>query len=234
VELLFSHKSITIAGGEKVGLVGLSGGGKSTFVNLILKLYDVTEGQILIDNQDISTATRGSLYQSIGMIPQECMLFHRSLMENIQYGKWDANLDQVKEAARKAHADEFIERLPLGYQTLVGERGIKLSGGQRQRIAIARVILKNALILLLDEATSALDSVTEALIKQSLFELMDGKTTLVIAHRLTTILQMDRILVFDQGKIVEDGTHEALMKKKGKYMRLWDSQVGGFIPDKSL
>lgn len=231
-EPLFSNKSIHIRGGQKVGLVGYSGSGKSTFVNLILRLFDVNEGKILIDDQNIKQVTQSSLHRSIGMIPQDPSLFHRSLLDNIRYGMTDASDEQVMIAAKKAHAHEFIERMPSGYDTLVGERGIKLSGGQRQRIAIARAILKNAPILLLDEATSALDSVTEALIKDSLAELMEGKTTIIIAHRLSTLLHMNRILVFDQGKILEDGTHEQLIEKQGLYKTLWDAQVGGFIPDK--
>ncbi len=228
---LFKNKSITITPGQKVGLVGYSGGGKTTFVNLILRLYDVDSGRILIDGQDISTVTQDSLRTHIGMIPQDSSLFHRTLMENIRYGRIDATEDEVIDAAKRAHAHEFIEKLPEGYASLVGERGIKLSGGQRQRISIARAILKNAPILILDEATSALDSVTEHLIQESLWDLMDGKTSLVIAHRLSTLLHMDRILVFDQGKIIEDGTHNELLAKVGLYKTLWDAQVGGFLGD---
>lgn len=229
---LFQDKSVTIKPGQKVGLVGYSGSGKSTFVNLILRLYDVTDGAILIDNQDIREVSQDSLHEAIAMIPQEPSLFHRSLMENIGYGQANYTEKQVIKAAKKAHADEFITKLPEGYESLVGERGIKLSGGQRQRVAIARAILKNAPILILDEATSQLDSVTEQLIQESLWELMQGKTTLVIAHRLSTLLHMDRILVFDQGKIVEDGPHTELIKKQGLYKTLWDAQIGGFLPDK--
>ena len=228
---LFQNKSIEIAAGQKVGLVGYSGGGKSTFVNLILRLYDVTDGAILIDGQDISDVTQDSLHENIAMIPQDPSLFHRSLMENIRYGRIDSTDEEVIEAAIKAHAHEFIEKLAQGYDSLVGERGVKLSGGQRQRIAIARAILKNAPILILDEATSQLDSVTENLIQESLWQLMQNKTTIVIAHRLSTLLHMDRILVFDKGKIVEDGTHSALLAKGGLYKTLWDAQVGGFLGD---
>lgn len=231
-EPLFSEKSITLLAGEKVGLVGYSGSGKSTFVNLILRLFDVDSGHIYIDDQDITKVTQDSLHQNIAMIPQEPTLFHRSLMENIRYGNLESSENEIIEAAKRAHADEFIKVLPQGYHTLVGERGIKLSGGQRQRVAIARAILKDAPILLLDEATSALDSVTENIIKNTLIELMKNKTTIVIAHRLSTLLNMDRILVFDQGKIVEDGTHTALLSAGGLYKQLWDAQVGGFIPDK--
>jgi len=231
-EPLFQNKSIEIKAGQKVGLVGYSGGGKSTFVNLILCLYDVTDGAILIDGQDIRDVTQDSLRASIAMIPQDPSLFHRSLMDNIRYGRIDATDKEVMEAARKAHAHEFIEKLSQGYDSLVGERGVKLSGGQRQRIAIARAILKNAPILILDEATSQLDSVTESGIQESLWELMQDKTTIVIAHRLSTLLHMDRILLFDQGVIVEDGTHAELLGRGGLYRTLWDAQVGGFLPDK--
>lgn len=230
-EALFQNKSIEIQPGQKVGLVGYSGGGKSTFVNLILRLYDVTEGAILIDEQDIRDVTQDSLRDNIAMIPQDPSLFHRSLMENIGYGCMNATNEAIIEAAKKAHAHEFIEQLPQGYESLVGERGVKLSGGQRQRITIARAILKNAPILILDEATSQLDSVTESLIQESLWQLMQNKTTIVIAHRLSTLLHMDRILVFDKGKIIEDGTHNELLATAGLYKSLWDAQVGGFLGD---
>jgi ATP-binding cassette subfamily B protein len=185
----------------------------------------------LIDGQDIRDVTQDSLRENIAMIPQDPSLFHRSLMENIRYGRIDTTDEEVIEAAKKAHAHGFIEKLQQGYGSLVGERGIKLSGGQRQRIAIARAILKNAPILILDEATSQLDSVTENLIQESLWKLMQNKTTIVIAHRLSTLLHMDRILVFDKGKIVEDGTHSDLLTKGGVYKNLWDAQVGGFLDD---
>ncbi len=229
----FADKSVIIPAGQKVGLVGHSGGGKSTFVNLILRLFDVDSGEILIDGQDISKSTLDSLHRAIGVIPQDPSLFHRSLFENIAYGRFDASSsatkEQVKEAARQAHAHEFIIKLPHGYNSLVGERGIKLSGGQRQRIAIARAFLKNAPILILDEATSQLDSITENLIQDSLQNLMQGKTVLVVAHRLSTLEIMDRILVFDEGRIIEDGTHEELLALGGTYKKLWNSQVGGFL-----
>lgn len=231
---LFQNKSVTIEAGQKVGLVGYSGGGKTTFVNLILRLYEVTEGRILIDGQDIRDVTQESLRTSIALIPQDPSLFHRSLMDNIRYGNTKAPDEEVIEAAQRAHAHEFIRDLPQGYDTLVGERGVKLSGGQRQRIAIARAILKNAPVLILDEATSQLDSVTESHIQESLWELMQGKTTMVIAHRLSTLLHMDRILVFDRGKIVEDGSHQELLAKAGLYKTLWEAQVGGFLPDESV
>jgi len=230
-EPLFQNKSVMIEAGQKVGLVGYSGSGKSTFVNLILRLFDVTEGHILIDGQDIRNITQNSLRSNIAMIPQDPSLFHRTLMENIRYGRIEASDEQVIEAAKKARAHEFICKLEQGYESLVGERGVKLSGGQRQRIAIARAILKNAPILILDEATSQLDSVTENDIQESLWELMQDKTTIVIAHRLSTLLHMDRIIVFDQGKIVEEGTHIALLNKNGLYKTLWDTQVGGFLLD---
>ncbi|CZL28275.1 ABC transporter ATP-binding protein [Legionella pneumophila] len=228
---LFKNKSVTIEAGQKVGLVGYSGSGKSTFVNLILRLYEVVDGQILIDGQSLSEVTQESLRQAIAMIPQDPTLFHRSLMDNIRYGRTDATDEEVILASQKAHAHEFISLLPEGYETLVGERGVKLSGGQRQRIAIARAILKNAPILMLDEATSQLDSITESNIQDSLWNLMQGKTTLVVAHRLSTLLHMDRILVFDKGHIVEDGTHAELLNRGGLYKTLWDAQVGGFLPD---
>jgi ATP-binding cassette subfamily B protein len=231
VDPLFQDKSVVIKGGEKVGLVGYSGSGKTTFVNLILRLFDVTSGRILIDGQDIRDVTQDSLRQVISLIPQDPVLFHRSLKENIAYGKLDATEVQIQEASKKAFAHAFIESLPNKYNSLVGERGIKLSGGQRQRIAIARAILKDAPILILDEATSQLDSITEQEIQQSLWNLMECGTTLVIAHRLSTLLHMDRLLVFDRGKIVEDGTHQQLIAKKGLYQRLWAAQVKGFLPE---
>ena len=233
-EPLFCNKSLTIKSGQKVGLVGHSGGGKTTFVNLILRFFDVDSGRILIDGQDIAKVTQDSLRTSIGMIPQDPSLFHRTLLENISYGTITATNSEIIEASRKAHAHEFIEKLTHGYNSLVGERGVKLSGGQRQRIAIARAFLKNAPILILDEATSQLDSITENLIQDSLEHLMRNKTTIVIAHRLSTLKNMDRILVFDAGKIIEDGSHQDLLDLNGTYKKLWDSQVGGFIPDPTL
>jgi ATP-binding cassette subfamily B protein len=231
-EPLFQNKSLVIKAGQKVGLVGYSGGGKSTFVNLILRLYDVVEGRILIDGQDIRELNQDSLRMAIGMIPQDPVLFHRTLMENIRYGNINASDEDVINAAKKAHAHDFIKSLRDGYDSPVGERGVKLSGGQRQRIAIARAILKNAPILILDEATSQLDSVTEREIQSSLWQLMKGKTTIVIAHRLSTLLRMDRIIVFDQGKIVEDGSHSDLLAEEDSlYRKLWYAQVGGFLAD---
>ena len=228
---LFKNKSIIIPSGQKVGLVGLSGSGKSSFVNLMLRLFDVESGRILIDGQDIKSVTQDSLRRNIAMIPQDVSLFHRTLFDNIQYGRIDASEADVLNASKRAHCHEFITQIPTGYQSLVGERGIKLSGGQRQRIAIARAMLKDAPILILDEATSALDSMTEKLIQDGLHELMKGRTTLVIAHRLSTLSEMDRILVFDNGRIVEDGTHAALIKINGHYARMWSMQAGGFLPE---
>ena len=192
---------------------------------------DIDSGKILIDGQDISQVTQKSLHQSIAYVPQEPLLFHRSLRENIAYGKPDATDDEITEAAVKANAYEFIKTLPKGYDTLVGERGVKLSGGQRQRIAIARAILKDAPILVLDEATSALDSESEKLIQDALEKLMKGRTSIVIAHRLSTIAKLDRIIVLDNGSIIEDGTHGQLLRKKGVYASLWSHQSGGFIEE---
>lgn len=230
---LFHNKSITIRAGEKVGLVGFSGAGKSTFVQLIMRSFDLEEGRIIIDGQDISTVSQDSLRNQIAYIPQDPSLFHRSLMDNIRYGKLDATDEEVIEASKKANCDEFIQTMPKKYATLVGERGIKLSGGQRQRIAIARAILKNAPVLILDEATSALDSITEKSIQKSLHSLMKGRTAIVIAHRLSTIAEMDRILVFEEGKVVEEGTHGELLAEQGHYARLWSMQSGGFLPNEN-
>ena len=230
---IFRNKSITIRAGEKVGLVGFSGSGKSTFVNLILRLYDVENGRILIDGQDIACVTQDSLREAIAMIPQDTTLFHRSLMENIRYGRPEATDEEVIAASKQAHCHAFVIQTEQGYDSLVGERGIKLSGGQRQRIAIARAILKNAPILILDEATSSLDSITEKYIQQSLAALMQGRTTIVIAHRLSTLAHLDRILVFKEGKIIEDGTHQALLGAGGHYAMLWNMQAGGFLPDEA-
>lgn len=228
---LFENKHVKIESGQKVGLIGFSGSGKTTFVDLILRFFDIESGKITVDGQDISRITQSSLRENISMIPQDTSLFHRSLMDNIRYGQIDASDEEVIEASKQAHCHEFIEQLPEGYQALVGERGIKLSGGQRQRIAIARAMLKNAPILILDEATSALDSVTEKHIQESLRSLMEGRTTIVIAHRLSTLSEMDRILVFDKGHIIEEGPHEKLLKNKGHYARMWKMQAGGFLPE---
>ncbi|TSC64482.1 MAG: hypothetical protein G01um1014106_102, partial [Parcubacteria group bacterium Gr01-1014_106] len=222
--------TMTIAPGEKVGLVGPSGAGKSTLVSLIFRFFDVQSGGIYIDGKNIAEATQESLRRNVALVPQDPVLFHRTLMENIRYGRRDATDEEVMRAARQAHCDEFISRLPQGYETLVGERGIKLSGGERQRVAIARAILKNAPILVLDEATSSLDSHSEGLIQDALSRLMSGKTTIVIAHRLSTIMKMDRIVVVREGAVEESGTHAQLVQKSGGlYRKLWELQAGGFI-----
>lgn len=231
---LFHNKNIHIKGGEKVGLVGYSGAGKSTFVNLILRFYPVEKGRILIDGQDITQITLESLRSQVALIPQDPLLFHRTLEDNIRYGRIDASKEEVLQAAQLAHCDGFIQRTSQGYDSLVGERGTKLSGGERQRIAIARAMLAKSPILLLDEATSSLDSVTERYIQDSLEKLMENRTTIVIAHRLSTLAKMDRILVFDQGHVVEEGSHEKLLAKEGHYARMWRMQAGGFLPDTPL
>ncbi len=228
--------SLTIAPGEKVGLVGRSGAGKSTLVNLLLRFYDLEGGRILIDGQDISAVAQESLRSQIGMVTQDTSLLHRSVRENILYGRPDASPEEIATAARRAEADAFIRELAdpkrrLGYEAHVGERGVKLSGGQRQRVAIARVLLKDAPILILDEATSALDSEVEAAIQASLYRLMEGKTVIAIAHRLSTIAAMDRLVVLDRGRIVEAGSHEALLRQDGLYASLWHRQSGGFLAD---
>lgn len=230
-QIVFKDKNLTINAGTKVGLVGFSGSGKTTFVHLILRYFDVDDGRILIDGQDIATVTQDSLRESIAMIPQDASLFHRTLMENIRYGRPDATDEEVIAAAKLASCHEFIERLPEKYNTLAGERGIKLSGGQRQRIAIARAILKNAQILILDEATSALDSLTEKDVQDTMDILMQGRTTIVIAHRLSTLSGMDRIIVFKEGKVVEDGTHDELLSREQHYASMWNMQAGGFLPE---
>lgn len=222
--------SLIIAPGEKVGLVGPSGAGKTTIAGLLFRYHDLTSGRILIDGTDISAVTQESLRKNISLVPQDPILFHRTLMENIRYGRRDATEPEVIAAARMAHCDEFIERLPDQYETYVGERGIKLSGGERQRVAIARAILKNAPILVLDEATSSLDSHSESLIQDALETLMRGKTTIVIAHRLSTIMKMDRIVVLRGGELLESGTHAELLDNAGSlYKQLWQLQAGGFI-----
>ncbi|OCG09172.1 multidrug ABC transporter ATP-binding protein [Gilliamella sp. wkB178] len=237
-----SHTSViqdfdlTINPGEKIGLVGRSGAGKSTLISLLLRFYDLQKGQIIIDDQDITTVSQESLRAQIGMVTQDTSLLHRSVRENLLYGNNSASEQEMITAAQKAQADHFIQSLVdangrKGYDAYVGERGIKLSGGQRQRIAIARVILKNAPILLLDEATSALDSEIEQAIQESLYTLMEGKTVIAIAHRLSTIAAMDRLIVLDQGKIIEQGNHQQLLQKNGLYAQLWKHQSGGFLGD---
>jgi ABC-type multidrug transport system fused ATPase/permease subunit len=219
-----------IPAGQRVGLVGPSGAGKTTLMGLLLRMHDVTGGAIRIDGTDIRDVTQESLRGSIGLIPQDTNLFHRSLLENIRYGRPDATDAEVIEAARRAHAHEFIAELEHGYDTLVGERGIKISGGQRQRIAIARAILRDAPILLLDEATSALDSHSEQKIQEAMKEAMAGKTVIAIAHRLSTVMDMDRLIVLDRGVIVADGSHAGLLLQGGLYAELWRKQSGGFNP----
>lgn len=228
----FADFNLVIPAGQRVGLVGPSGGGKTTITKLLMRFLNILRGEIMIDGQDIFHMKQSSVRNVISYVPQEPLLLHRSLLENIAYGNPDAKMQEVIEAAKSAHAHEFIETLPHGYDTLVGERGVKLSGGQRQRVAIARAMLKNAPILVLDEATSALDSESEKYIQESLWKLMENKTALVIAHRLSTIKHLDRIIVLDNGKIVQDGTHDALIQDvDGLYARLWSHQSGGFIEE---
>jgi ABC-type multidrug transport system fused ATPase/permease subunit len=223
--------SLAIKGKEKIGLVGRSGAGKSTLTKILLRHYDINGGVITIDDQDISDVTRESLRDAVAVVPQEPLLFHRTLRENIAYGNPGASEYKIVEAAKLAQAHEFIMRLPRGYDTLVGERGVKLSGGERQRIVVARAILKNAPILILDEATSALDSESEVAIQKALHTLMEGKTVIAIAHRLSTLREMDRIIVMDGGQIIEDGSHEELIARGGTYAELWAHQAGGFLKD---
>jgi ATP-binding cassette subfamily B multidrug efflux pump len=228
------HINLSIEAGQKVGLVGQSGAGKSTLVKLILRFYDAEQGAIVIDGQPIQNVTQDSLRSAIGMVQQDSALLHRSVRENIMYGDPTATEDQTIAAAQKAEAHDFILDLEdsegnIGYDARVGERGVKLSGGQRQRIALARVILKDPPILILDEATSALDSEVEAAIQQTLHKMMEGKTVIAIAHRLSTIAQMDRIIVMEQGRVIEDGTHDSLLAEGGKYAQFWARQSGGFL-----
>lgn len=222
--------NLEIQSGQKIALVGPSGAGKSTLVKLLLRMHDVSSGKILIDGQNIAKVTQESLWKNISLVPQDPILFHRTLRENIRYGRFDATDEEVEAAAKLAHCHEFIAGLPQTYDTYVGERGVKLSGGERQRVAIARAILKNAPVLFLDEATSSLDSESEHFIQDALNILMKGKTVIMIAHRLSTIMSADRILVIDKGAVAEDGSHSQLLKKKGGlYKKLWDLQAGGFI-----
>lgn len=230
---LFKNFSLDVLAGERIGLVGVSGSGKSTLTKLLLRFDDVKDGAIRIDGQDVRDVTQESLRGAIAYVPQESSLFHRSIFENIAYGRPDATDEEVYEAARLANADEFIDQLPDKYDTLVGERGVKLSGGQRQRIAIARAILKDAPILVLDEATSALDSESEAAIQEALSNLMEGRTSIVVAHRLSTIAGLDRIVVLRDGKIVEQGSHKELLAKNGEYAKLWGRQSGVFLDEDS-
>jgi ATP-binding cassette subfamily B protein len=230
-EAIFDNFTLHIADGEKIGLVGHSGAGKTTFTRLLLRFSDINSGVIEIDGQNIAHITQQDLHESIAYVPQEPLLFHRTIRENIAYGKPHASQAAITTAAKRAHADDFINELPHRYDTLVGERGVKLSGGQRQRVAIARAMLKDAPILLLDEATSALDSESEVLIQDALWKLMEGRTAIVIAHRLSTIQKMDRIIVLEQGTISEQGSHVQLLKNNGTYAKLWAHQSGGFMED---
>ncbi len=228
-EIIFNKFNLKIPAGQKVGLVGTSGAGKTTITKLILRFSNLNSGKILIDNQDVSQITQESLRENIAYVPQEPILFHRSIYENIAYARPNASKKDIMEASKKAYADNFIKTLENGYETTVGERGVKLSGGQKQRIALARAFLKDTPILILDEATSALDSVSEELIQNALFKLMQDKTVIVVAHRLSTIKKMDRILVIEEGEIEEDGTHQELIKQSGQYQKFWKKQTAKFV-----
>jgi ATP-binding cassette subfamily B protein/ATP-binding cassette subfamily B multidrug efflux pump len=231
---VFDSLFLEVSAGERIGIVGRSGAGKSTLINLLLRFYDIQKGVISIDDQDIKTVQQESLRENIAVVTQDTSLLHRSVRENILFGRPNASEQEMIEAAKKAEAHEFILKLKdvagrTGYDAHVGERGVSLSGGQRQRIAIARVILKDAPILIMDEATSALDSEIESAIQKSLYQLMQGKTVIAIAHRLSTIAAMDKLIVFDEGEIIEQGTHKQLMESQGVYAKLWHHQSGGFL-----
>jgi ATP-binding cassette subfamily B protein len=228
---LFTGLDLTVPSGTKLGLVGRSGGGKSTLTRLLLRMMDIDDGRILIGGQDISKLRQADLRSLIAYVPQDPAMFHRTLRDNIAFARPEATDAEIHQAAQAAHVTEFADALPDGFGTMVGERGVKLSGGQRQRVALARAILRDAPILLLDEATSALDSESEILVQQALWRLMEGRTALVVAHRLSTVARMDQLIVLDHGHIAENGTHQELLGLGGIYARLWQHQSGGFLDD---